>query len=173
MKALSVRPQWAHLILMEEKTVECRSWRTDYRGDLLICASSEAFPGTISGHALCVVTLEDIVPLTEDHLKAAGLEAMPDLGDKPLWAWKLTDMRLIEPFPHKGQQGLYEVPDEVVTILPLDGDDEAWSEWWEAHYAPFFENGFYIPKSFLVSATNDTSACGDPSMCAACLGGLD
>lgn len=40
MKALSVQPYWATSILQKTKTVECRTWKTDYRGDLLICASS-------------------------------------------------------------------------------------------------------------------------------------
>ncbi|HFC8533055.1 TPA: ASCH domain-containing protein [Neisseria lactamica] len=39
MKALSVRQPYAFLIGNCEKSIELRSWKTDYRGDLLICAS--------------------------------------------------------------------------------------------------------------------------------------
>ena len=42
MKALSVQQPYASLIAHGEKTVEIRSWRTQYRGDLLIVASPEA-----------------------------------------------------------------------------------------------------------------------------------
>ena len=53
MKALSVKPPYATQILMFMKTVECRSWKTDYRGDLLICASSSPWwAGTICKNAL-------------------------------------------------------------------------------------------------------------------------
>ena len=40
MKALSVRQPWAYLIASEQKTIEVRSWQTDYRGKILITASS-------------------------------------------------------------------------------------------------------------------------------------
>lgn len=62
MKALSIHPVYAGLIWAGDKTIECRSWRTDYRGDLLICSTAKKIKDTIPGHALCVVTLADIVP---------------------------------------------------------------------------------------------------------------
>jgi len=39
MKALSIRQPWAWLIVQGFKTVENRSWRTHYRGPILIHAS--------------------------------------------------------------------------------------------------------------------------------------
>lgn len=41
MKAISLWQPWASLIRMQVKTVETRSWKTDYRGDLLICAAQK------------------------------------------------------------------------------------------------------------------------------------
>lgn len=38
-KALSIKQPWAWFIVRRFKPVENRSWRTDYRGDLLIHAS--------------------------------------------------------------------------------------------------------------------------------------
>lgn len=38
MKALSVKQPWAALIASGEKPYEVRTWRTDYRGPLVICA---------------------------------------------------------------------------------------------------------------------------------------
>jgi len=38
MKALTVRQPWAHHIAQGLKTIEVRSWRTSYRGPLLITA---------------------------------------------------------------------------------------------------------------------------------------
>lgn len=64
MKAISVRNPWAYFIMIDEKTIEVRTWKTDYRGDLLICSSaSPKIEGMISGYALCVAELTDIVPL--------------------------------------------------------------------------------------------------------------
>jgi len=39
LKALSVRQPWAHLIIHHGKDIENRSWRTSYRGPILIHAS--------------------------------------------------------------------------------------------------------------------------------------
>ena len=53
MKSLSLNPYWAHCVLCGEKTIECRTWKTDYRGDLLICSSNiPKIEGTIAGHGL-------------------------------------------------------------------------------------------------------------------------
>lgn len=39
MKAISLWEPWASLIATGAKKIETRHWKTDYRGDLLICAS--------------------------------------------------------------------------------------------------------------------------------------
>ena len=41
MKAVSVKQPWASLIAEGNKTIETRTWPTNYRGDLLICASKK------------------------------------------------------------------------------------------------------------------------------------
>lgn len=46
MQALTVKQPWASLVAYGEKTIEYRSWATDYRGPLLICA---AWPSCESG----------------------------------------------------------------------------------------------------------------------------
>lgn len=92
MKALSLMQFWADYDTFEDKTVECRTWQTDYRGDLLIYASSRKMSGFISGMALCVVELTDIEPFTHFHLYDAGME--PDeMPDKPSFAWHLDNLR--------------------------------------------------------------------------------
>ena len=61
MKALSIMPYYASCIASGEKVEEYRSWKTEYRGDLLICASSRnEGPNLVRGHAICVVELYDI-----------------------------------------------------------------------------------------------------------------
>lgn len=41
MKALSLNADFAMLVLLGKKTIECRTWRTNYRGDILICANAK------------------------------------------------------------------------------------------------------------------------------------
>ena len=91
MKALSIHPIYAMCIVTGQKTVECRSWTTNYRGDILICSTAKKEKGTIPGHALGVVTLKDIVPFQRKHLKGA----MMDSFSAENYAWILANPRVI------------------------------------------------------------------------------
>jgi hypothetical protein len=118
MKALTVLQPYAAFIDAGQKTVECRTWRTDYRGDLMICAGARWADGDYMipadkidlyqrGVSLCVVELYDCVPFTKDHVDAAIMENVPDV---PCYAWLLRNVRQIpEPFPVKGKQGFFNV----------------------------------------------------------------
>lgn len=112
MKALSMRPEWAIQVVLGYKSVECRTWATDHRGPLLVCSSSRKSPGSIAGHALCVVDVEGVEPFGPEHLEAACMypEEMPDAA----YAWRLSEPRLVEPFPVKGRLRLFDVPDGLV-----------------------------------------------------------
>lgn len=124
MKALSIAPEYALAIMLKEKTVECRTWKTDYRGDILICSSADKIPGTIPGHALCVAEIVDIVPFTEEHLYGA---LMYDLPEKACYAWILGNIRIIKPFPVKGKLSLWncEQPVEYLNLRSRQEADEA------------------------------------------------
>ena len=101
MKALSIMPYYASLIASGEKVEEYRTWKTDYRGDLLICASSKnEGPDLVRGHAICVVELYDI---RKD-------------GDRD-FAWLIRNVRFVEPFPVKGKLHLYDVEDDNIVFL--------------------------------------------------------
>ena len=120
MKALSVKPWFAMPILLTTKTVECRSWQTDHRGDLLICSTDEKQPRTIPGHAICIAKLDRIEPFTEEHLYEANMEHMPS---KPSYAWVFGEARPINPFPVKGKQRLFDVDDSLIEeVTPLLSD---------------------------------------------------
>ena len=124
MKALSLTPGWADAVFWGDKTVEVRTWQTDYRGDLLICASSRKQSGFIPGKALCVVTLTDIEPFGPQHCEAAGFEP-GEMPDKPSFAWHLSDLQWVEPFDVKGALHLFDVPDEkIVYIDPFESEAE-------------------------------------------------
>ena len=131
-KALSVLAPYAMDIFDGLKTIEWRSWKTDYRGDLLICSSSRKFEGCISGHALCMVELVDVVPFTKSHLANACMEEIPEPAG---YAWILKNVRHIVPFAYKGKLHLYDVDASLVKVLsPIhtpDGDTE-----YEKYYRP-------------------------------------
>jgi hypothetical protein len=111
LKALSIHPYFAGMIFAGKKTVECRTWKTDYRGDILICSTAKRWKGTISGHALCVVRLADVVPFEKKHLEAACMQKN-DFAPG-LYAWILTDLRIIRPIPLKGKLSLWNYDGEV------------------------------------------------------------
>lgn len=124
MKALSIHPSFAGAIFAGAKTIEVRTWKTDYRGDLLICSTNKKIKDTIPGHALCVVRLADVVPFTKKHLQAACM--YPNEYQEGLFAWMLEDLRFVRPVPVKGKLGLwnYEGELEFLKVPETDEEDE-------------------------------------------------
>ncbi|MEG3437674.1 hypothetical protein V0288_11140 [Pannus brasiliensis CCIBt3594] len=142
MKALSVIGGWAWAIAYNLKHNETRKQNINYRGKLLICAGKKhtkqlheiyrdlylAFPDKLSflnyigiesqplGHAIAVVTLADCVPVESIENQLSEMELA--LGDysEGRFAWMLTDIKRIEPFPVVGQLGLFDVPDHLIKI---------------------------------------------------------
>lgn len=115
MKAISIKPHFAHQILCGTKTTEYRTWQTKHRGDLLICSSaSPKEKGTISGHALIVCRLAAVEPLSKRELKQIGIDEQPE---KPIYGWRLTDFRTIKPFPVKGKLNLFNVDDKLIEYI--------------------------------------------------------
>ncbi len=133
-KAISILPEYAADIFDGFKTVEWRSWKTNYRGDLLICASSRKLKGCISGYALCMVELVDVVPFTKKHLGGALMDSVPDPAG---YAWLLKNVRLIKPFPYKGKLHLYDVDASLVEVLSPIQTKEA-DEEFEKYYKQLY-----------------------------------
>lgn len=113
MKSLSVKQPWASLLINGEKTVECRTWYTKYRGELLICASKGDFEledGLIlpGGYALGVVELYDIRRMTRADLENAFLPEEWEEDALMGYAWHVRPVRSFIPVPVKGKLNLYE-----------------------------------------------------------------
>ena len=106
MKAISIYPRCAMEIAYGRKTIECRTWQTRYRGDLLICAGAKREPGCVAGHALAVCSLASVLPFAKAHLSPAEMNEMPI---RPSYAWMLSNIRPIRPVPVKGRLGLFDV----------------------------------------------------------------
>lgn len=116
-RALAVRQPWAELIACGAKTIEHRTWRTHYRGPLVICASGR--PMTVEGVVLptqCAVAVVDLVdcrPFTPEDVDAACLD-----GYRAGWAWALNSARRVDPFPVANQLNLFWVELDATQSCP-------------------------------------------------------
>ena len=111
MKALSVREPWISLIAEGNKTIETRTWNTNYRGPLLLVGSKNP-SGPYAGKAACVVEVVDCHPMLESDNEAACCEVYPKAH-----SWVLGNIRRVKPFPVKGKLSFYEVSDDQITYL--------------------------------------------------------
>lgn len=127
MKAISIRQPWAGLIATRIKTIETRTWKTNFRGDILICASlkHQAHVGHLAdrhlltsnvnfeyGKAICVASLIDIHWMDWREESAACLPVY-----EGAYSWVLDNIRPIKPFQVKGRLGLFEVDDSLIQII--------------------------------------------------------
>jgi hypothetical protein len=121
-KTLSVCQPWAWALIHSGKRIENRTWRTDYRGPLLIHASRsmkwdlpvlpDGTPvpeGLPRGVLVGVVELVDCVPYD-----AASSDPFALPGH---WCWRVTSPRPVDPVPWKGRLQLFDVPMPVIRFL--------------------------------------------------------
>lgn len=128
MKVLSLQEPYATLIKDGYKKIETRSWKTNYRGELLIHASlGKSFQKTITnpevlsllkernlnhGKIICQATLVDCVEMTEEFIKkvqANHQEYSLGIYEPGRYAWILEDIIPLEtPIEVKGKLGLWE-----------------------------------------------------------------
>jgi len=126
-KALSIRQPWAELILQGRRTIEPRTWQTNYRGRIAIhasqtvgeeaCVAYGLDPARVARGALVgTAELVDILPLDErgwETLRDQHLSLRDFPG--PMFGWRLEDpQRLPQPIPMRGRMSLFNVPDEVI-----------------------------------------------------------
>lgn len=115
MKALTLYQPWASLIADGRKTVETRSWSTQYRGELAIHAGATVNVDACKlfgydstqiprGAIVCIVDLVDCVQFPSQLVK-------PDpYGDYTpgRFGWLLASIRTFrQPIPVKGVMGLW------------------------------------------------------------------
>ena len=142
MKALTVHPLYAELITSGVKTIECRTWKTEYRGDILITSNQKKMLDTIPGHALAIAELYDIHAMSEADAQAAFMKPQDCTPDK--YAWMLRNVRLIEPIAVKGHLSLWNFDEDekikvIMTVdelfsLPQDEFDAICNKYWEHFY---------------------------------------
>jgi hypothetical protein len=123
-KALTIRQPWAELILRGRKPFELRTWRTKYRGPLVIHAAGtidtwaarqcglnpeNLITSALVGFAILV----DVRPYTREDARLlkkrrAGFGWFP----RNL-SWVLKKPHCISPFKAKGQLSLFDVPRSI------------------------------------------------------------
>lgn len=122
MKALTIKEPWASLIINGYKEYEFRSWKTNYRGKILIHAGkslerdqAKKFKeynlkyscGEIIGEA----DLVDCIKVTEkfdEYLKGINPIVYGNSGHVENYAWKLENIKKYDKKnPAKGQLGLW------------------------------------------------------------------
>lgn len=140
MKALTIHPLYACAIAFGVKTIEVRTWSTDYRGDILITSSAKKLHDTIPGHALCIAELYDVRPIKKSDAENAMLKQsqIPKGG----FAWCLRNVRLIKPVPVKGKLSLWNCdinPEIILTMEQFDNltdeeDERYYNEYWKDLY---------------------------------------
>lgn len=102
---------YASMVYQGKKPIESRTWRTSYRGDILI-GCSKASKSEFAGMAICVVELYHIEEMRKEHEKYVGCE----LYDRAN-AWYLKNLRrILNPFPIKGKLSIFnvDVPEDSV-----------------------------------------------------------
>ena len=127
MKALTIKEPWASLIIEEYKKYEFRSWKTKYRGKILIHAGCSVEkdmikrfgdydininPGYIIGHA----TIVDCILVDEEfNKKLRNIDPViyARSNHTETYAWKLENVVKYEnPIPCKGKLGLWNYCEE-------------------------------------------------------------
>lgn len=107
-KALSIRQPWVQRIFFNGKPVENRSWATDYRGDVLIHASS-VFDGKAAE--------KRSFQIDHPHAPFGALVGIVEITDCVTemdsewffgpYGFVMTNKRLITPIPCKGALGFF------------------------------------------------------------------
>ena len=145
MTALSIDPEYCQYIHDEEKTIECRTWQTKHRGEILVCASKTPVPGYINGYAYFTAELTGIEPFNESHLKEAMMDDMPDTK---CYAWHLDNIQAIYPIPVRGKMGLFDVDDSLIKYVQDEHTDAMSDEEFDKFYEEYYQT-YLIPLIYL------------------------
>ena len=122
MKALTIREPFASLIARGIKGIETRSFKTNYRGKILIHSSKTKQPirdnikhlvnfDLIYGCILCEAELVDCIYMTEEFIeklkKENNTEYLCGRYEVGRYAWVLKNIKPIKPIEVKGQLGIW------------------------------------------------------------------
>ena len=122
MKVVSIKEPFASLITRGIKGIETRSWKTNYRGKILIHSSKTKQPirenikhlvdfDLTYGYILCEAELTDCIYMTEEFIenlkKENYTEYLCGRYEVGRYAWVLKNIKPIKPIEAKGQLGIW------------------------------------------------------------------
>lgn len=131
MKALTVKEPWASLIVNGYKKYEFRSWKTNYRGKILIHAGKtiekdmlskfndyniSCYSGEIIGEAYITdcILIDDAF---QDELNKTNMLIYGRSSHVGIYAWKLENVvKYDKPIKAKGKLGLWNCDIEEVYV---------------------------------------------------------
>ena len=135
MKALTIKEPWATLIIDGYKKYEFRSWKTNYRGKILIHAGMSeekdmlkkfkdynlnCSKGMIIGEALltdCILVTKEF----EEELLKIDKTVYGRESHEMTYAWKLENIiKYDKPIPVKGKLGLWNYEEEIMHEMRLN-----------------------------------------------------
>lgn len=136
MKVLSLLQPWATLVIIGAKKIECRSWKTEYRGTIIIHASGKK-PNRrecqfFEEDAYFKKYIEDM-----DYLPYGAIIGRVELKDIYRTEWLLQNMD-IEPFHNWEQELVFDdfsprryawhlgQAEKFSTVLPVKGHLGLW-----------------------------------------------
>ena len=122
MKVIVIRQPWAWLIVNGYKDIENRSWRTRYRGTLLIQASANLPPKGKLEEDMGFARRRGVKDLPEEF-ETGGIIGMAELKDcvdnsRSKWfegpiGWVLQGRRKLPFMKLKGRLGLFDPPRKI------------------------------------------------------------
>lgn len=102
-KALSVRGDFIMDMIAGKKKIEYRTWKTNYRGPILMCSTAKKVAGAAPGYAICVVNLKSI-----QYFPLEGF-----------YHWNIELANVIKPIHVKGQLKLFNVDDNLIEPISM------------------------------------------------------
>ena len=129
MKVLSLTEPYATIIKEGKKTIETRSWKTNYRGKLYIHASSTKISKEYRenkdlmnlvdinnlnyGYIICSCELVDCIEMTDDFIEKVKLdneEYISGIYARGRYAWILKNIEILDkPITAKGHLGIWNL----------------------------------------------------------------
>lgn len=113
-KIITIKEPWASKILNGEKTIETRTWKTKYRGKVVLHASKNP-KSEISGMIFAVADLVDCSEMLRSHEKDACCEVYPRAN-----SWFLKNIRPTILKEFKGQLGLRDFNCKLIDLQKGD-----------------------------------------------------
>ena len=131
MKVLTIKQPYASLIAYGKKKYEFRSWKTKYRGEILIHASKRSDKKAMKEFSLydldypegCIIAkaeISDVIKIDDEFRKVLEKEnylvynhIIKSKTDDE-YAFKIENVQLIEPIYINGKLGLWNYESEVL-----------------------------------------------------------